>query len=186
METRGLLPSAELSLHISFLEIKNCKKCNNNTYNLSSCLKFQYLCSFSQSKPTRCTISQIYFWLRTVHVSDRSTVHHQEFQHRIHSNKCISYWLFWLSASEVRILTSLEDTKRTSMTNTYCCVYSDEILLMMDSRSVRNMYSSLSKINLRNNASRWLLLQEYITMHGLLNVKYLCSYLCTGIKICSH
>jgi hypothetical protein len=30
-----------------------------------------------------------------------------------------------------------------------------------------------TKINLRNSASRWLLLQEYITMHGPLNVKYL-------------
>jgi hypothetical protein len=29
---------------------------------------------------------------------------------------------------------------------------------VMDSRSVRNVYSSLSKINLRNSASPWLLL----------------------------
>jgi len=29
---------------------------------------------------------------------------------------------------------------------------------MVDKRSVRNMYSSLSKMNLRNSASRWLLL----------------------------
>jgi len=39
----------------------------------------------------------------------------------------------------------LADANRTSMTNTYCCVYSVEILLMMDSRSVRNMQISLSK-----------------------------------------
>ena len=30
----------------------------------------------------------------------------------------------------------------------------------------------LYKINLRNNASRWLLLQKYITIHGPLNVKF--------------
>jgi hypothetical protein len=29
-------------------------------------------------KPTRCTISQIYFWKRTLHVSDRFSVHHHE------------------------------------------------------------------------------------------------------------
>jgi hypothetical protein len=30
------------------------------------------------TKPTRCTTSQIYFWNRIIHVSDRSCVHHQE------------------------------------------------------------------------------------------------------------
>ena len=30
----------------------------------------------------------------------------------------------------------------------------------------------LYQINVRTNASRWLLLQEYITMHGPLNVKF--------------
>jgi hypothetical protein len=29
-------------------------------------------------KPTRCTISQIYVWNRTLHVSDSFSVHHQE------------------------------------------------------------------------------------------------------------
>ena len=31
------------------------------------------------------------FWQRTVHASDRSTVHHQESQHYIHSNRYLSY-----------------------------------------------------------------------------------------------
>ena len=30
-------------------------------------------------KKTRCTISQIYFWNKILHVSDSSSVHHQEF-----------------------------------------------------------------------------------------------------------
>jgi len=34
---------------------------------------------FLKIKPTRCLISQIYFWNETVHVSDNSSVHHQEF-----------------------------------------------------------------------------------------------------------
>jgi len=43
------------------------------------------------------------------------------------------------SASVVRMeLTTLADSNKTSMTNTYC-VYSVEILLMMDSGPVRNM-----------------------------------------------
>jgi hypothetical protein len=29
-------------------------------------------------KPTRCTIYQIYFWNRTLRISDRLSVHHQE------------------------------------------------------------------------------------------------------------
>jgi len=51
------------------------------------------------------------------------------------------------------------------MINTYCCVYSIG-LLMMDSKPVRNMYISTPKTNLRNSASLWFLLHEYITMHG--------------------
>ena len=49
------------------------------------------------------------------------------------------------SASVVRMeLTTLADINRTNMTNTYCCVYSVEILLMMDSGLVRNMQGTLS------------------------------------------
>jgi len=35
------------------------------------------------------------------------------------------------------------------MTYTYCCVYSAR-LLMMDRETVRNMWSSIPKMNLRN------------------------------------
>jgi len=35
------------------------------------------LSHFLRIKPTRCTNSQIYFWNRTLHVSDRFSVHHQ-------------------------------------------------------------------------------------------------------------
>jgi len=33
----------------------------------------------SYNKPTRCTNSHIYFWNENLHVSDSSSVHHQEF-----------------------------------------------------------------------------------------------------------
>jgi hypothetical protein len=38
----------------------------------------------------------------------------------------------------------LADTNRTSMTNTCCCIYIVEILLMKGSGLVRNMWSTLS------------------------------------------
>jgi len=56
------------------------------------------------------------------------------------------------------------------MTYTYCCVYNARIL-MMDGETVRNMQSFIPKINLRNWCILLVLLYEYITMQGLLNVK---------------
>jgi len=56
-------------------------------------------------------ISQIYFWIKTLHVSDCSSVHHHEF-FTVHT-------------------ANLYDIYR-------CCVYSEK-LLMMDRGTVRNM-----------------------------------------------
>jgi len=42
----------------------------------------------------------------------------------------------------------------------------------MDSKSVPKHVEFFTKIKLIYSASRWLLLQEYITMHGPLNVKF--------------
>jgi hypothetical protein len=56
------------------------------------------------------------------------------------------------------------------MQSTYCCVYSVET--PDDGQWICPKHVELfNKINLRNSASRWLLLWEYITMHGPLNVK---------------
>jgi len=49
----------------------------------------------------------------------------------------------------------------------YCCVHSVETLM----KGVDMSETCSSLINLRNSASRWLLLYEYITMHGPLNVE---------------
>ena len=51
----------------------------------------------------------------------------------------------------------------------HCCGQSKN-LLMMDRGTVRNMQSFISKINLRNQCIQLVLLQEFITMHGHLNV----------------
>jgi hypothetical protein len=57
-----------------------------------------------------------------------------------------------------------------ALTNTYCCVYSVET--PDDEQYICPKYVDFfSKINLRNSASRCLLSQEYITLHGPLNVK---------------
>jgi len=56
------------------------------------------------------------------------------------------------------------------MTNTYCCVYSVETP-DDGQRTCPKHVEFFIKINLRNSASGWLLLQEYITKHDRLNVK---------------
>ena len=58
----------------------------------------------------------------------------------------------------------------------HCCVYSEKFL-MMDRGTVRNMQNFIPKINLRNQCIQLALLQDFITMHGHLNVinDYLCS-----------
>jgi len=82
------------------------------------------------TKPTRCTNSQINFWNRTLHVSDRCSVHHQE-SSTVYAaiGICHTGYADCLLAGSVSI---------TCMTYTYCCVYSTR-LLMMDRASVRNM-----------------------------------------------
>jgi hypothetical protein len=75
----------------------------------------------------------VYYSLAALHVSSDTFVHHQEHLNCItasgitHVCLCrLVSWEFWKHAN------------RTSMTNTYC-VYSVEILLMMNSELVRNM-----------------------------------------------
>jgi len=57
------------------------------------------------------------FWNKTLHVSDRFSLHHQE---------------------SSTIHTAIGDPDPASTTYTYCCVYSAR-LLMMDREIVRNM-----------------------------------------------
>jgi len=66
----------------------------------------------------------------------------------------MSHRLCWLLASRIRmelssVLILLVSCQQTCMTYTFCCVYSTR-LLMMDRRTVRNMWSFIPKINLRN------------------------------------
>ena len=51
--------------------------------------------------------------------------------------------------------------------------------LMMDSKCLKHVVF-FTKIKLRNSLSCWLLLQEYITMHGPVNVKCISVFI-TGV-----
>jgi hypothetical protein len=62
------------------------------------------------------------------------------------------------------------DANRTSMTNTYC-VYTVLRYSWWWIVGLSETCRVLHQINLRNSASRWLTLQEYIIMHVPLNVK---------------
>jgi hypothetical protein len=68
-----------------------------------------------------------------------STVHHQEYLDTVYTQKLFVSLVLLVSASELRILTRLAGTNRTRMTNSFCVVYSVEILLIMDSGQVRNI-----------------------------------------------
>ena len=68
------------------------------------------------------------------------------------------------------------------MSYRFCCVYNTR-LLMVDRKPVRNMQSSIPKKKLRNQCISLVLLREYITMYGPLNVKF---QLHVSVHIQSH
>ena len=77
-------------------------------------------------------ISQIYFWNKPRHVSDSSSLRHQEF-----------FTLHTAMVYVIQVCWQLES-----------CVYSEK-LLMMDIETLRNMWSFIPKINLRNWCISW-------------------------------
>ena len=90
-------------------------------------------------------ISQIYFWMRTLHISDSSSVHHHEFS-TVHTATgiCHTGYADCLRAgSGCSVLILLASCQQTCMAY-HCCVYSVG-LLMMDRDTVRNMSYSKNK-----------------------------------------
>jgi len=74
----------------------------------------------------------------------------------------------------ISVITSLA-VNITSMKNAYCHVYSCDT--PDDGQLIGPKHVEFFiKINLRNSASCWHLLYEYITMHGPLNVKIELKY----------
>jgi len=82
------------------------------------------LTNFFIIKPIRCTNFTNLFWHETLHVSDSSSVHHQEFIHCTLSNGST-------------ILVLLESCLQTCMT--YTTAERKVKKLMIDKRTVRNM-----------------------------------------------
>ena len=81
----------------------------------------------------RSTVSEIYLKC-TLHVSDRSTVHHQEYLNTIYMQRVFVMLVLLVSASVVRM------ERQQNYHDKYLLhVYSTEILLKMDSGPVRNM-----------------------------------------------
>jgi hypothetical protein len=81
-------------------------------------------------KPTRCTNFSNLFWNKTLHVSDSSFVHHQEF---ITAHKAMTYVIQVCRELSSRIRMELQfhpDPARKLSTNLYdiyhCCVYSEK------------------------------------------------------------
>ena len=81
-------------------------------------------------------------------------------------------YMFWTGPMSIiwsSNLTMLAGANRTSMTNTYC-VYT-VLRYSWWTVDLSKTCRVLHQINMRNSASRWLSLYEYITMHGPVIVK---------------
>jgi hypothetical protein len=121
----------------------------NNSVNLT----FRWPCiainSYNKNQ-LDALISQIYFWNKTLHVSDSSSVHHQEF-FTIHT--AMVYVIQVCRQLVNRIRMERPDPVHKLSAKLYdiyhCCVYSEK-LLMIDRWTVWNVQSFIPKINLRN------------------------------------
>jgi len=81
-------------------------------------------------------MSQIYFWNKTLHVSDSSSVHHQEF-FTVHTAMVYGIQVYWQLVSRIRMEQFRPDPARKLYDICHCCVYSEN-LLMMDRGTVWN------------------------------------------------
>jgi len=115
------------------------------------------LCSLKHVVLQTALISRIYFWNKTPHVSDSSSVHHQEFFTVPHSNGICHTGLLTASCQQ---------------TCMYCCVYSEK-LLMMDRGTVRNTWQFYSK----NKFEKLVRLVGFIIRSPHLYKETLCSFI---------
>ena len=83
-------------------------------------------------------ISQIYFWNKTLHISDSFSVYHQEF-FTVHT--ALIYVIQLTSRIRTErpaVLILLASCQQNLYDIYHCCVYSEE-LLMIDRETVRNV-----------------------------------------------
>jgi hypothetical protein len=94
-------------------------------------------------KPTSCTDFSNLFWNETLHVSDSSSVNHQEF-FTVHTTMVYVIQVCWQLSGRIRMglrgVTSWSCPKAVykPVWHYHCCVNSEK-LLMMDTGTVRNM-----------------------------------------------
>ena len=95
--------------------------------------------NFLQLNQLDAIIYQIYSWNETIHVSDSSSVHHQEF-FNVHMAMVYVIQVCWQLASRIRM--EHPDPAHKLSANLYdiyhCCVYSEKFP-MMDRGTVRNI-----------------------------------------------
>ena len=103
---------------------------------------------FLYNKTPRCTNFTNLFWHETLHVSDSSSVHHQEFIHCT-----LSYGICHTGA------VLLESCLQTCMTHTIAACTVNK-LLMIYRRIVRNMQSFMTKYICEISASSWFYYKE--------------------------
>ena len=106
-----------------------------------SCDRASWQISYNETN--RCTNLSDLFWREILHVSDSSSVHHQEL-FTVHTAMVYVIQVCWQLASRIRMELNQfhPDPACKLSTNLYdiynCCVYSEK-LLMMDRGTLRNM-----------------------------------------------
>jgi len=89
-------------------------------------------------KPTGCINFPKFLWNETLHISDSSSVHHQEF-FTVRTAMVYVIQVCRQLSSKIRIHPDLARQLSTNVYDIYhCCAYSEK-LLMMDWGTVRNM-----------------------------------------------
>ena len=117
--------------------------------------------NFLQQNQLDALISQIYFWNKTLHVSDSSSVHHQQFS-TVHTAMVYVIQVCWQLASRIRMFHP--DPARKLYDIYHCCVYSEK-LMVVDRGTVQNMqfYS-------KNKFEKLVHLVGFITRIKILNL----------------
>jgi len=77
-------------------------------------------------KPTRCTNFSIYFWNKSLHVSDSSSVHHQEY-FTVHTG-----WNWFHPDPACKLSANLYYI-------CHCCVYSEKLVMMDGGNSLKHV-----------------------------------------------
>jgi hypothetical protein len=132
-------------------------------------------CPFLTIKPTRYTNFSNLFWHETLHVSDTSSVHHQELS-TVHSAMVyvIQVCRQLSRSSRCSILILLESCLQTCMT------YTIAVCTVRNSWWWTEELSETCRVSCQNKFEKLvhlvgIIIRKFVTMHGHMNVKLACS-----------